>query len=92
MPKVALTQAQKAKKDAEAYRRYIADGLCIAKRRDGLTLDKLADALGVSVPTARKILSEDFSVAVPLETALEILAVAKRYNEKSKRDGSVYNE
>lgn len=90
MPKVALTQGQKAKQDAEAYQRYIADGLCIAQRRDGLSMEKLADAFGVSRPTIKRILTADFRVAVPLDTALEILAVARRYNEKSKRDGDVY--
>ena len=75
MPKVVLTQAQRRMQRYERRTRALADGLAAYKRRNGLTNENLADALGIGKNTIARILSAD-DVKISAMTYWQLLELA----------------
>lgn len=56
MPKVVLTQAQKARARQAERDKFISEGLLVYKAKAGLTYEAMAGRLGITVQSLRRII------------------------------------
>lgn len=75
MPKVLITQEQRAEERSRKMREAIADGLCITRRRSGLSIEALGRTAGVGRNTMSKILAGE-DVTLSVNTLLRLLDLA----------------
>lgn len=78
MPRVALTAAQRERQALEARARWLANGLAAYKRQEHLTLKAVGKALCMNDRTVSRILDEDYTVRIPIETLWRLEAIARR--------------
>lgn len=79
MPRVCLTEAQRAAARYKDRINRLADGLTVYKRRNGKTNEDIARATGVGTVAIGRLMAGDTTVRMPLETywRLEELARVK---------------
>lgn len=78
MPKVALTAAQREQQALRARARWLANGLAAYKRQEHLTVKAVGKALSLNDRAVSRILGEDYTVRIPIETLWKLEAIARR--------------
>lgn len=76
MPKVCLTDKQRAAARYNARAQRIADGLAIYKRRHGLRNRDISAALGIRPESVARILKADRTLRLDMETMFRLEEIA----------------
>ena len=77
MPRVCLTEAQRAAARYKDRINRLADGLTVYKRRSGKTNEDIARATGVGTVAIGRLISGDITVRMPLETYWRLEELAR---------------
>ena len=77
MPRVCLTEAQRAAARYKDRINRLADGLTVYKRRSGKTNQDIARATGVGTVAIGRLMAGDTTVRMPLEAYWRLEEMAK---------------